>query len=138
MSDDMSNCGVIPCAILVDNFASGLRVIAEGRQDAPYIENLKVGQHLYAITINDTLSKCNMFYAMASYFAPDYNYEYVCEQADCMVKLLCRRVNISKAVKEDEHTVHWYKTDYDSEPIYKREVEKIKAMCNKDCEQQRC
>jgi hypothetical protein len=25
MSDDMSNHGVIPCAILVDNFASGLR-----------------------------------------------------------------------------------------------------------------
>jgi hypothetical protein len=45
-----------------------------------------------------------------------------------MVKLLCRRVNISKAVKEDEHTVHWYKTDYDSESIYKREIEKINAM----------
>ena len=132
MSDDISNRGVIPCAILVDNFSSGLRVIAEGRHDTPYIENLKVGQHLYAITINDALSECNTFYAMASYFAHNYSYAYVCEQADCMVKLLCRRVNISKAVKEDERTVHWYKTDYDSEPIYKREVEKINAMCNKD------
>ena len=127
MNDDMSKHGVIPCAILVDNFSSGLRVIAEGRH-TPHTESLEVGQHSYDITIYDTLSRCNAFYVIASYFASDFSYEYVCEQADCMVKLLCRRVNISKAVKEDDHTVHWYNTDYDSEPIYKREVEKIKAM----------
>ena len=113
----------IPEAIIVKSMTSNFSAIAT---DVPDTSSLKVGEFVYIITITDILSKCNKYYTLAEYSSA-FKYDYVCEQADNIVRVIGKKVNIYKAVKEDDHTTVMHVTDYSSDNVHDEHCKKLKA-----------
>ena len=120
----------IPDSIIIKSLTTNFKVIASDVSDMTAM-NIDVGDFIYAITIKDIASKFDKYYVLAEY-SSKFKYDYVCRQADNIVRVIGKTVDIYKAVKENDHTVQLYITDYSSDDLCNKCTDELMANLVKD------
>lgn len=127
---------MIPNSIIVENLNNGLKVVAESpatNTNITMYPYMKLGDSIYAVAIRDPLTVNGQYYILATYESSVVSYEYVCEQADNIVKTIGHFVDVIKYTKEyseeDKHEIlKLYRTEYDGKSVYEEECLKCSKM----------
>ena len=124
---------MMPHSIIVENLNNGLKVVAESpAKTITMYPDMKIGDSIYAVAIRDSLTVNGQYYILATFESLYVSYEYVCEQADNIVKTIEHFVDVIKYTKEySEEYKHeilkLYRTEYDCTSVY----EEVCSKCSK-------